>query len=199
MNMASSANSLREYVFFNTAGTYHISAAALSSTKFVVVDSDKGNSDYGTAIIGDVSGKTITYGPERVFNTAVTFEISVAALSSTKFVVVYGDGGNSHYSTAIIGDVSGNTIIYGSEYMFKSVHTLNLSVAALSSTKFVAAYLDEENDDCGTTIIGDVTGNTITFGLEYVFNTDGSYNISVDALSETRFVVVVHKVLGGQE
>ncbi|MCP4603199.1 MAG: hypothetical protein GY847_22240, partial [Proteobacteria bacterium] len=82
--------------------TEYISAATLSSTKFVVT-----YADYGTAVIGDVSGTTITYGSEYVFNAAITSSTSVAALSSTKFVVSYQDEGNSGYGTAIIGEAVG--------------------------------------------------------------------------------------------
>jgi len=80
----------------------------------VVAYTDDGNSNYGTAVIGDVSGTTITYGSEYVFNAASTGYNSAAALSSDKFVVAYRDSGNSLYGTAVIGDVSGTTITYGS-------------------------------------------------------------------------------------
>ncbi|MCP4710026.1 MAG: hypothetical protein GY869_15490, partial [Planctomycetes bacterium] len=78
-------------------------AAMLSATKFVVAYQDFGNSDYGTAVIGDVSGSTISFGLEDVFNTANTDGISAAMLSATKFVVAYRDVGNSSYGTAVIG------------------------------------------------------------------------------------------------
>ncbi|MFC2034500.1 hypothetical protein ACFLUJ_00010 [Chloroflexota bacterium] len=149
-----------EYVF-NSAITSIISAAPLSSTKFVVAYRDVGNSNYGTAIIGDVSGTTITYGSKYVFDAAAAYDISVAALSSTKFVVAYRDVGNSNYGTAIIGDVSGTTITYGSEYVFNAATTVYISATALSSTKFVVIYRDGGNSDYGTAIIGDVSAGNI--------------------------------------
>jgi hypothetical protein len=178
-----------EYVF-NSADTDDISAAALSSTKFVVAYYDAGNSDYGTAVIGDVSGNTITYGSEYVFNSAASSDISVAPLSETKFAVGYRDIGNSDYGTAVIGDVSDSNIItYGSEYVFNSAFSWRISVAALSSTKFVVAYQDNGNSDYGTAVIGAVSGNTITYGSEYVFNSADTDEISAADLSSTKFVV----------
>ncbi len=174
---------------FNPAATYYISASALSSTQFVVAYRDTGNSYYGTAIIGDVSGNTITYGSGYVFNPADTYYISASALSSTQFVVAYRDIGNSYYGTAIIGDVSGNTITYGSEYVFNSADTYYISASALSPTQFVVAYRDTGNSGYGTAIIGDVSGDTITYGSEYDFNSASTYNISASALSPTQFVV----------
>jgi hypothetical protein len=178
---------------FNSADTsdYPLSASALSSTKFVVAYADGGSSQYGTAVIGDVSGNTITYGSEYVFNPANTsYSLSVSALYSTKFVIAYADGGSSLYGTAVIGDVSGNTITYGAKYVFNPANTnFPLSVSALSSTKFVIAYADGGSSQYGTAVIGDVSGNTITYGSEYVFNSAWTSDISASALSSTKFVV----------
>ncbi len=177
-----------EYVF-KSDNTFYLSASALSSTKFVVAYNDVANSQYGTAIIGDVTGSTITYGSEYVFNSDSTFPISVTAFSSTKFVVAYKDVGNSNYGTAIIGDVSGSTITYGSEYVFNSGATPSFSATALSSTKFVVTYQDSGNLEYGTAIIGDVTGSIITYGSEYVFNSGAAAFVSATTLSSTKFVV----------
>jgi len=66
---------------FNSAATNYISVAALDATHFVVAYQDYGNSNFGTAIVGVVSGTTISsYGAENVFNSAATNYISVAAL-----------------------------------------------------------------------------------------------------------------------
>ena len=142
-----------EYVF-NQASTSYISVSALDSTHFVVGYQDYGNSSYGTAIIGTISGSTISYGSEYVFNSATTYDISISALDSTHFVVGYYDGGNSGYGTAIIGTVSGSTISYGSEYVFNSASTVYISVSALDSTHFVVGYRDNGNSYYGTAIIG---------------------------------------------
>ncbi|MFC1971289.1 hypothetical protein ACFLV0_05135 [Chloroflexota bacterium] len=177
-----------EYVF-NLGSTWRTSAAALSSGKFVVVYRDDGNNYYGTAVIGVVSGTTITYGSEYVFNPAITDHISVAALSSGKFVVAYQDASNSNYGTAVIGDVSGTTITYGSEYVFNLASTLYPSTTALYSDKFAVAYRDNGNSGYGTAIIGDVSGTTITYGSEYVFNLGSTVFPSTDTLSSDKFVV----------
>lgn len=180
--------SISEQVF-NPAPTYYISATALSSSQFVIAYRDNGNSNYGTAIIGNVSGNTITFGSEYVFNTDSTNYISATTLSSTKFAVTYCDIGNSYYGTTIIGDVSGNTISFGSEYVFNPADTGETVAVNLNSTQFAVVYSDDGNYGYGTAIIGDVSGNSITFGLEYVFNTDMSNRISAAALSSTKFVI----------
>ena len=171
-----------EYVF-NSGPPPDISVAALSSTKFVIAYRDINNFEYGTAVIGDVSGNVITFGTPYVFNPAATNWSSAAALSSTKFVVAYQDGGNSSYGTAVVGDVTGTVIGYGTEYVFNSASTDYTSVDALSDAKFVVAYSDTGNSNYGTAVIGDVSDRIIAYGSEYVFNEAATRFTSAAALS----------------
>ncbi len=179
-----------EYVF-NEATTLNNSATMLSSTKFVVAYRDTGNSSYGTAIIGTVSGTTISYGSEYVFNAGNSQNNSAATLSSTSFVVAFRDNDNSS-GTAIIGTVSGTTISYGSEYVFNAGTTPYHSTAALSSTSFVVAYVDDGNSSYGTAIKGTVSGTTISYSPEAVFNAAITSAVSVATLSS--FVVAYSDV-----
>ena len=179
-----------EYVFNpGTTDNEHLSVAALSSTKFVIAYQDGGDSYYGTAIIGDVSdGNNIIFGQEHVFNSAGSYCNSVVGLSSSRFVVAYQDGS---IGTAIIGDVSdGNSLSYSSEYVFNAASTDYTSASALSSTRFVAVYKDTGNSNYGTAIIGDVSGDTINYGLEYVFDSAAPFYVSVANFSPTKLVVV---------
>ncbi len=177
-----------EYVF-NGATTCDISIARLSETKLVVAYRDAGNADYGMAVVGEVAGNSITFGSEYLFKGAGCYDISVAPLSETKFVVAYRDAGNTDYGTAAVGEVVGNSISFGWEYVFNSESTYDISVAGLSETEFAVAYRDAGNADYGTAIVGEVASSSITFGSEYLFKSASTSDISVAALSETRFVV----------
>jgi hypothetical protein len=177
-----------EYVF-NSDYTYYSSVSSLDSSHFVVSYEDGGNSDYGTAIIGTVSGSDISYGSEYVFNSDGTYDISVSSLDSSHFVVSYIDSGNSGYGTAVIGTVSGSDISYGSEYVFNSADTNNIYVSSLDSSHFVVSYSDEGNSWYGTAIIGTVSGSDISYGSEYVFNSAETDDPSVSSLDSSHFVV----------
>ena len=177
---------------FNSASTDYISLATLDSAHFVVGYTDDGGDDYGAARVGVVSGTTISsYGAENIFNSAVTSEISVAALDDTHFVASYDDGGNSNYGTAIIGVVLGTTITsYGSENVFNSGDVGELSVTAVNSTHFIVGYEDVANSDYGTAIVGTVSGTTITsYGAENVFQSGRAEVVSLASLNSTHFVV----------
>lgn len=164
---------------FNSGGTVHISVSRFMDGKFVVGYVDSGNSGQGTAIIGEINGNTITFGPEYVFNPANTQYVAVDNLTAGSFVAVYRDSENSNYGTAVVGTVSGTTITFGSEAIFNYGITQFPSVAGLASNKFVAAYQDQDNKNYGTAVIGTVSGTTITFGSEYVFNAAATGGVSV--------------------
>jgi hypothetical protein len=178
---------------YDFGSTISISTAALSSTKFVVAYSDGSHPYMGFAVIGEVSDGQIVYGRKFVFDHWGVNEISVTALSDTKFVVVYSDLGNESYGTAVVGEVSGRTITYGSEYVFNTGVTLYNSTYnstdALNSTRFVIAYMDEDNGEIGKSVVGDVSGSTITFGPVFTFNTGSTEGIALSALSDTSIVV----------
>ena len=185
-----------EYVF-NSAYSMYFSMAFDPNTagKFVVVYRDQGNLDYGTAIVGTVSGTSISYGSEYVFNSALTIYASVSFDPNTtgKFVVAYTDQGNSNYGTAIVGTVSGTSITFGSEYVFNSGTTYYSSISFDPKTagKFAAAYRDAGNSNYGTAVIGTISGTSISFGSEVVFNSGASNYISIsfDTNNANKFVV----------
>jgi hypothetical protein len=177
-------------VVFNSGSTNTPSAVALSATQFVVVYRDNGNSGFGTAVVGTVSGSSISFGSEVVFNSASTYDSSVAALSATQVVVVYRDGGNSNFGTAVVGTVSGSSISFGSEGVFNSAQSVYTSVVALSATEVVVVYRDDGNSSFETAVVGTVSGSSISFGSEVVFSSAGWGYPSVAALSATEVVVV---------
>ena len=174
---------------FNAAETNFIAVSSLSPTDFVIAYGDWGNSGYGTAIVGTVSGGTPSWGSESVFNAASTDSIAVSRLSPTDFVITYWDGGNSGSGTAIVGTVSGTTLSWGSESVFNAATTWDIAVSSLSPTDFVVAYCDVGNSDYGTAIVGTVSGTTLSWRPASVFNAAATYDIAVSSLSPTDFVV----------
>ena len=90
----------------------------------VVACRDGDNSNYGTAVVGTVSGTSITFGTPVVFESASTSFIDMAYdANAQKVVIVYRDGGNGDDSTAIVGTVSGTSISFSSAvYKRRSSH-----------------------------------------------------------------------------
>ena len=149
---------------------------------FVIAYMDGNNSNYGTAIVGTISGNSITFSSPSVFESAGVFNLSMAFDNSnpSNFIIAYTDQGNSNYGTAIIGTISGTSLSYGTAVVFNSGATSD-SIGAdyLVSNKFVVAYQDGGNSNYGTAIIGTVSGTNISFGSESVFESAATYGVKV--------------------
>ena len=174
---------------FESAATYYTSVTMLTSTKAIVTYNDGGNGGYGTSVILDVSGSSITAGTPVVFESANIGLQSVAALSSTKAIVAYSDVANASYGTSCILDVSGSTITVGTAVVFESANANYISVAMLTSTKAIATYQDNGNGNYGTSCILDVSGSSITAGTPVVFESASTAFISVNMLTSTKAIV----------
>ena len=177
-----------------SAGSF--SVVALHPGQIVVAMED-GDGSMGKATIGDIYGTHIIFGPKYVFNASQSWSITVAALSSSKFAVAYRDLGNSNYGAAVVGGVTGNIIFFGSEYVFNGAGTEYISLTALSSNKIAVSYQDEGNLDYGAAVIGDISFDAISFGSEYIFNSDTTFSNSIAALDAGRFVVAYQNGFAG--
>ena len=158
-------------VFESASATYNNSVYESNAQKVVIAYKDGGNSFYGTAIVGTVSGTNISFGSAAVFESAPTYMVSSTFDSnSNKVVIAYRDDGNSYYGTAIVGTVSGTNISFGSAVVFESASTSSTSTTFDSnSNKVVIAYQDAGNSNYGTAIVGTVSGTGISFGTAVVF------------------------------
>jgi len=183
-------------VVFESAETDYISVSFDSSNnKVVIAYRDRGNSNYGTAIVGTVSSTSISFGTPVVFESAdSTYISSTFDSNSNKVVIAYADGGNSSYGTAIVGTVSGTNISFGSATAFNSGATTFSSTSFDSSNnKVVIAYSDGGNSSYGTAIVGTVSGTSISFGSEVVFEAAEAQQIGSTFDSSSNKVVVAYQ------
>ena len=169
-----------------------------NSNKVVVAYTDYANSNYGTAAVGEVSGTDITFGSSVVFNSATTYYISATFDSnSNKVVISYQDRGNNWYGTSIVGTVSGTDISFGSSSTFNSGATSWIgSTFDTNSNKVVVAYRDNDNSGKGTAAVGTVSGTSISFGSEYIFNNANTYYATPVFDSSNNKVVIVYQDAG---
>jgi hypothetical protein len=175
---------------------YAISSTFDSNTnKVVIAYSDAGNFSYGTAVVGTVSGTSISFGTPVVFESGSTQYTSATFDSNTnKVVIAYQDGGNSNRGTAVVGTVSGTSISFGTPVVFESGSTQYTSATFDSNTNTVViAYQDASNGDFGTAIVGTVSGTSISFGTPVVFESAGSNYISATFDSNTNKVVIAYQ------
>lgn len=171
--------------------------AYLDDNLFVTVYTDIGNSNRGTAIVGSVSGSVITYGSEVVFDTTATEGVSVAALSPTKFVVVFVSAAAPDDVMAIIGTVSGTTISFGTATQIHTDPVTNPAgtvVQALDGSSFAAAFRRHATATSSTvyTVACTVSGTAITPGTAVnwpVGTTNRIGNPDIAVLSSAQYVI----------
>jgi len=154
-----------------------------NAQKIVISYVDGEDSFKGKSVVATVSGTAISYGSLTTFNNASTgFVGSVYDPDSQKVIVTYADNGNSSHGTAIVGTVSGTSISFGSEIVFNAASTQYTSATYdENSNTLVVAYRDVGNSNYGSLILGTVSGSSITFSDETVFNT-----------AESNFVTAVY-------
>jgi len=183
-------------VVFESANTTDISATYDSIVQRVVIAyRDNGNSNFGTAIVGTVSGTSISFGTAVVFESATTDSISAIYNSNAqRIVIAYRDLGNSLFGTAIVGTVSGTSISFGTAVVFSSVVTSVISATYdLSAQRVVIAYQNSSNSNFGTAIVGTVSGTSISFGTAVVFESAGTFNVSATYNAGTNNVVIAYR------
>ncbi len=164
-------------------GPTHINPVFDSNAgKAVIFYTDNNNSSYGTAVVGTVSGTSISFGSPVVFNSASTFNGQRANAatfdsSSNKVVVAYHDAG---YANSRVGTVSGTSISFGAE----SAWTTNITQRVMCSydvdqNKVVVFYRDQTDGQLNKAVIGTVSGTSISYGTPAtVYDSVGSYGRS---------------------
>jgi len=171
-----------------------------NSNKVVIVYQDRANSYYGTAIVGTVSGTSISFGSPVVFSSANrTQEIQITFDSnSNKVVVAYDDTADGNKGKAIVGTVSDTSISFGSAVVFNNgstdMGTPNAITFDSNSNKVVIAFQDTADTNKGKAIVGTVSGTSISFGSEATFlNADYATHVSATFDSNSNKVVIVYK------
>ena len=190
-------------VVFNAGTTNYLTATFDSSSNKVVISyQNASNSDHGTAIVGTVSGTSISFGTAVVFESAsITISGNTFDSANNKIVISYKDGGNSSYGTAIVGTVSGTSISFGTAVVFNtSVSDEMISTFDSSSNKVVIAYRDGGNSYRGTAIVGTVSGTSISFGsASAAFNSASIYYASATFDSNANKVVLTYRDAGNSD
>jgi len=143
-----------------------------NSNKVVVAFIDNGQSNYGKAVVGTISGTSISFGTPVVFESAsVSFLRASFDSNSNKVVFTYTDGGNSLRTTAVVGNVSGTSISFGTPVVVSSGTNGYWPDIAFDSNenKVVIVWTDLGSSDRGRARVGNVSGTSITFGTQTDF------------------------------
>lgn len=165
-------------ISFGSAATFESGNAVFTDSTYdvtndrvVIVYVDQTNSNYGTAVVGTVSGTTISFGTPVVFSSFNTTSVTCTYDSTNNRVVVALSPISSNYGIAIVGTVSGTTISFGTGTNFHSSIILGCSSAYDSTNnRVVITYVST-----GTyVVIGTVSGTSISVGSPILVHSSSS-------------------------
>jgi len=167
---------------FGSPVTYEASAGSnfgivydTSNDKAVLTFKDGSNSNYGTAIVGTVSGTSISFGTKAVIKSQNLFQVgSVFDSTNNKVLISYTQdlgGASSDTSELVVGTVSGTNISFGTALQFLAGQAFNQSLSHdTSSGKNVLVYRDINNSSYGTAVVATISGTSVSIGTSVVFS-----------------------------
>ena len=183
-------------VFESAAVNYTRIVYDANAQKVVIVYRDEGNSNYGTAIVGTVSGTNISFGTPAVYSSAASLPYDITFDSTNnKVVIAYRHSDNTGYG--IVGTVSGTNISFGSATQFNSGNTGRIRAAYdTNAQRVVFAYEDAGNSSHGTAVVGTVSGTSISFGSEVVFEAATSSEVGIAYDTDSQKIVIGYRDQG---
>ena len=131
----------------------------------VVVIYHPAASEHGIAIVGTVSGTTISFGSPTTYYSAQIYGANITA-TPTKVVVSSWTGGGGRVK---VGTVSGTSISFGAENNIGAMYYLSGAYDSLNG-KVVIAFWNTTTDVCAA-MVGTISGTSISFGTAVNFNT----------------------------
>lgn len=187
---------------FESGEAIYISITALSSSKFVISYVDDTDGDKCKAIVGTVSGTTITLGTIQEVSANDCGYTSISNFpgdaTDSYFIVAYADTTNGDCSCKFC-TVSGTVITFGAEYDSNTAitSTTPVGVAGSPSTSYTKFAIICENSVSAVRVrIGTVTPATkaIAFGTDLTLVAtaeveDGMPNIAF--FDDTHFIMSV--------
>ena len=178
-------------VVFEAAHALNIDAAYdTNAQKVVVAYRDADNSNRGTAVVGTISGTSLSFGTPVVFDTSNSQHIGIAYdANAQKMVIAYGVSGVAGFG--IVGTVSGTTISFGTRVSLGTT-AQDCSVAYDSSAQKVVVSFKDSSNNYGSALVGTVSGTSISFGTLVVFASHVIYETKIAYDSTNSKVVIAY-------
>jgi hypothetical protein len=193
--------------FTETSGspvTFQASAVAYTSTvfdevnnKIVIFYKDTANSGYGTAVVGTVSGTSISFGTPVVFVSSAPIGIKATYLSGAgKIGIAYYVGSSIK---TIIGTVSGTSISFGTQSDTGATSATVFACAYHASTSsFIVSFRNPSLSNYGQAKAAVVSGTSFSsWGSAISFNSANTQQISMIYDPFRDVSVVCYKDTGG--
>ena len=149
-----------------------------SNNRVVISYTDKDNSNYGTAVVGTVSGTSISFGTPVVFHSGSAFDTAATYdTAQNKVLIVFRDVSNTHRGAAFVGTVSGTSISFGSKVTFFNGRAFyNRSIYDETAEKHIVALTDTSASFQGESKVGTISGDSVSFGSNVAFSSNAQHH-----------------------
>ena len=158
-------------VVYASHGTASADIAYVGSGKIVALYVDASSSQ-GYALVGTVSGTSISFGSATAYTTNQPQNPRVEYDSNAdRVLIAFRDGSDGDKGKSIVGTVSGTSISFGSIVTFENAATGGQIALAFDSNanKMAINYIDAANSSYGTAIIGTISGTSVSYGSAVVY------------------------------
>ena len=164
--------------------------------KVLIAYADNGDSDHGKAIVGTVSGTSISFGSASEFyGDSATSRIDVTYDSNAqKSLITYV--GSSRIRSRV-ATISGTSVSFGSENDWLTNNSENLTTTFDSSqNKIVCFYIDNNQSEHGYARVGTISGTSVSFGSEVEFENSQVTYLKAIYDPDQQKVVCAYQVIG---
>ena len=147
----------------------------------------------GKAKVGTISGTSISFGTEAVFQNSNTDPMDMTFDSnSNKIVIIYKHNADSDDGKAIVGTVSGTSISFGTAVTWSTGNgDKSRCTFDSNSNKVVIVFKDTNNSSHVSSVVGTVSGTSISFGSTAVVKTTGCGELDVTFDTNLNKAIVV--------
>ena len=139
------------------------------SNRIVITYADGGNSYYGTAVVGTVSGTSISFGTPVVFESASISSNQTGLVYDAfteKVIAVWAANSGANRTKSSVLTVSGTSVSFGATNTVTNDGQSPVITSDPTTDKILVAYADLGDSiyQQGYVVIGTVSGTTITYG-----------------------------------
>ena len=145
------------------------SAYDASTGMIVTIYRDKANSNYGTMVIGAISGTTYSKGTAVVFASDNLGDVTSVAAGGGRALVLFKDSGGNLFVASRLGVITaGNkSVAFQDEVTVDDTSSISTSSVSYDATqgKFLLAWQRAGSTNPGVrVVVGSLSGNTISYG-----------------------------------
>ena len=164
-------------VFDTVANEFMSSVYDPDNNRVILSYADSGNSNYGTAVVGAISGNSITFGTPVVFKAAGCASGGITYDTTNNRVVITYKNASTGYGEAVVGTATSSSISFGTPVVFQTGNESSRTTPCFDSNAGkVAIFYGGPNSSIRARVATvDSSNNSISYGTEVVVDAGSAF------------------------